>query len=597
MKTLTKETWQMIRQNLGNVLLFELLYRGMLLPVYLRLANRILRWALMMAGYSYLTASNFAGFLVHPWTIPALLMIGMTGLFLVILESAALITAFQGSACQQKLTPFGIFWGGLHRAVEEISRKNWRLCLVLAAHYILVNLLLIGRCLSHMRPLNFVIQEMINTGWIPWAAACFFTACAVISLPAVFVSFGCMGEQKRFPAAFKKSWQIMKGRMGRITVLLVACNLLGALAVVTVYLLAVFAAAVAVVLYARRTLAMAVLLLVTERIEKVMLFLGGILLMVLDFGVLAAIYYRHGRQGRGIRNLQESRNPAIQKKAVAIASMIVAAALFCIFDMVYYGMAASHEIFAEVQITAHRGSSRMAPENTLAAVEAAIEEMADYVELDVQMTKDGVMVLSHDATLKRVAGVNRTIASLTWEELQDLDVGSWFSPEFAGERIPRLEEILEFCRGKINLNIEIKNVGKDSPMPEEVARMIRERGMETQCVVTSTSLGYLERIKLLVPEIRTGYILSAAYGDFYFNEKADFISIRASFVNRQVVERAHEKGMGVHAWTVNAKSEMERMRVMGVDNLITDYPVLAREIVYREEATETLLEYLQMVLR
>lgn len=319
--------------------------------------------------------------------------------------------------------------------------------------------------------------------------------------------------------------------------------------------------------------------------------------MVLDFGVLAAIYYRHGRQGRGIRNLQESRNPAIQKKAVAIASMIVAAALFCIFDMVYYGMAASHEIFAEVQITAHRGSSRMAPENTLAAVEAAIEEMADYVELDVQMTKDGVMVLSHDATLKRVAGVNRTIASLTWEELQDLDVGSWFSPEFAGERIPRLEEILEFCRGKINLNIEIKNVGKDSPMPEEVARMIRERGMETQCVVTSTSLGYLERIKLLVPEIRTGYILSAAYGDFYFNEKADFISIRASFVNRQVVERAHEKGMGVHAWTVNAKSEMERMRVMGVDNLITDYPVLAREIVYREEATETLLEYLQMVLR
>lgn len=239
----------------------------------------------------------------------------------------------------------------------------------------------------------------------------------------------------------------------------------------------------------------------------------------------------------------------------------------------------------------------MAPENTLAAVEAAIEEMADYVELDVQMTKDGVMVLSHDATLKRVAGVNRTIASLTWEELQDLDVGSWFSPEFAGERIPRLEEILEFCRGKINLNIEIKNVGKDSPMPEEVARMIRERGMETQCVVTSTSLGYLERIKLLVPEIRTGYILSAAYGDFYFNEKADFISIRASFVNRQVVERAHEKGMGVHAWTVNAKSEMERMRVMGVDNLITDYPVLAREIVYREEATETLLEYLQMVLR
>ena len=127
--------------------------------------------------------------------------------------------------------------------------------------------------------------------------------------------------------------------------------------------------------------------------------------------------------------------------------------------------------------------------------------------------------------------------------------------------------------------------------------LILENGMEEQCVVSSTSLGYLERVKLLDPKLRTGYILSAAYGDFYFEEKADFISIRASFVNRQMVERAHARGMTVHAWTVNSKSEMERLRLMEVDNLITDYPVLAREIIYREEATETLLEYLQMVFR
>lgn len=233
----------------------------------------------------------------------------------------------------------------------------------------------------------------------------------------------------------------------------------------------------------------------------------------------------------------------------------------------------------------------------MAAIAAAIEEMADYVELDVQLTKDDVMVLGHDATLKRVAGVNRPIASLTWEDLQELEVGSWFSPEFAGEPIPMLEEALDFCKGKIYLNIEIKNLGKESQLPERVVRLIREKGMEEQCVVTSTSLGYLERVKLLAPELRTGYILSAAYGDFYFEERADFISIRASFVNRQMVERAHARGMAVHAWTVNSKSEMERLRLMEVDNLITDYPVLAREIIYREEATETLVEYLRLVFQ
>lgn len=98
MKILAKETGRMIRRNLGNVLLFELLYRGIWLPVYLRLANQVLRWALGMAGYSYLTASNLAGFLVCPWTIPALLVIAMAGLFLIFLESSVLITAFLGLA-------------------------------------------------------------------------------------------------------------------------------------------------------------------------------------------------------------------------------------------------------------------------------------------------------------------------------------------------------------------------------------------------------------------------------------------------------------------------------------------------------------------
>lgn len=600
MKALTKETWQMVRQNLGNVLLFELLYRGIMMPVYLRLANRILRWALTMAGYSYLTASNFGDFLVRPWTIPALLLIGIAGFLLVLLECAGLVTAFWGSACEQKLTPFRIFWGGLHKAAKEIYRKNWRLCLVLAAHFLVVNLLPVGRCLSHIRPVNFVIKEMMGIGWVPWTVGFFLALCTLASLPAVFTGYGCMGSGLKFFQARKNSQRIVREHGGQIVVFLVMCNLAIAFAVVMVYLLAVFAAAVSVVLYAQKNLAMAVLLMVTERIEQGMLFLGGIFLVVADYGALGAMYCAYGEHRNPEKPHQSmalSRHPAVKKRVAVIASMIAAAALLCIFDMVYHGFAMSDEIFFETQITAHRGSSKRAPENTIAAIEAAMEDMADFVELDVQMTKDGVAVLGHDATLKRVAGVNQPIASMTWEELQGLEVGGWFSQEFAGEPIPCLEQVLEFCRGKINLNIEVKNVGQDSTLPELVVKLIREWGMEEQCVVSSTSLSYLERMKEALPELRTGYILSAAYGDLYFNDIVDFISIRASFVNRQVVERTHGRGMGIHVWTVNTKSEMERLRLLGVDNLITDYPVLAREIVYREEATETLVEYLKMVFR
>lgn len=590
----------MIRQNLGNVLLFELLYRGIVLPVYLRLVNRGLRWTLTIAGYSYLTAANLTDFLDQPWTLLVMLAFRLIGLLLIELEAAALITAFQGSACQQKLTPFRIFLGGVHKTAEEMGKRNWRLGLLFLPHYLVVNLLLVFRCLSHIRPVNFVIQEMLDQKGMPFFVTAFLLLCVVVSLFIVFLGFGCMADQMRYEAAWKKSCQLLKGRHLQVAVLLLVCNLAVALVVIVAYLFFVFVAAVFVVLFAQRNLAIAVLLIVAERVERTLLFVGGILMIVADFAACASVYYRYGCRhycpGRQ-RVSYPPRGSAARGRAVAVTIILLATGFLYILDMVYHGFSLSDDIIAETQITAHRGSSRSAPENTMAAIAAAVEEMADYVEVDVQLTKDGVIVLGHDANLKRVAGVNRSMASLTWEEIQELEVGSWFSPEFAGERIPLLEEVLDFCKGKISLNIEIKNLGKESQLPERVVRLIREKDMEEQCVVTSTSLEYLERVKLLAPELRTGYILSAAYGDFYFEERADFISIRASFVNRQMVERAHAQGMAVHAWTVNSKSEMERLRLMEVDNLITDYPVLAREIIYREEATETLVEYLRLVFQ
>ena len=134
-------------------------------------------------------------------------------------------------------------------------------------------------------------------------------------------------------------------------------------------------------------------------------------------------------------------------------------------------------------------------------------------------------------------------------------------------------------------------------MPEQVVKLIRERGMEEQCVITSVKLGYLERVKACAEEIHTGYILPAAYGKYYESDAFDFISIRSSFVTKSLVEKVHERGKAVHVWTVNRRGEMEQMKALGVDNVITDNPTMALEVMYREEATESLMGYLKMVLR
>lgn len=600
MKILAKETWQIVRLNWKNVLLFEFLYRVITLPVFLRFANRGLRFALRMAGYSYLTAGNIGIFLIRPWTIATILVVGIVGTMLLILEIAGLITALEGSAYGQRLTPLHILWGGMQKVAEEIGRKNLKLCAVVLLHYFLINLFLIWRMLTHIKPVNFVIREMLGEPWMRLLFVAVLILCGLLAVPGLFVCYGCMVEQKSFTDSMARSRRLLHRHRMKAVGLLAVCNLTIVVLLIAAYLLSVFAAAVFVVLFTDKNLAMAVLLSVSDKLELLVVFIGGILLVVGNYGALSVLYYQYGN-----RRYHESRwefgYPAkgteSRRRMGTMICIILAAGLFYIFDLVHSGSALSDEILVETQITAHRGSSKSAPENTMAAVTAAIEELADYAELDVQMTADGVVVLAHDASLKRVAGVNRAVSSLTWEELQGLDVGSWFSPEFAGERIPALSEVLELCRGKLGLNIEIKNVGRDSKLPETVVGLILEHGMEEQCVVTSTSLGYLKQVKAIAPQIRTGYIISAAYGDFYSSEAVDFISIRSSFVNETLVERAHAQGKTIHAWTVNTKSEMERLRMLGVDNLITDYPVLAREIIYREEATETLVEYLRLVFR
>ena len=215
----------------------------------------------------------------------------------------------------------------------------------------------------------------------------------------------------------------------------------------------------------------------------------------------------------------------------------------------------------------------------------------------MQLSKDGIPVVCHDLNLARVAGVDVSLKNLTFDQLEQLDVGSYFGTQFAGEKIPSLEEVLEICKGHIRLNIELKSIGSKSPLPEMVAEMIEEKGMEEQCVITSVSLDYLKRVKEAKPDLKTGYIIAAAYGSYYKNEFVDFISIRSSLVTKRQIEAAHEYGKAIHVWTVNSRSEIEQMALVGVDNIITDYPARAKEVLYQPDMAKNLLTYIRMVLR
>ena len=601
MKKQIKEIYQMIRGNLRSLLLFEFFFRFIAGTLLVQVGTRGLKFCLDRAGYSYLTLANAWKFFLHPWTMLFILVMAVLALFLNMIEIGGLVTAFSGAAYFCHPTLWEIFSGALEKVRDELRHKNYRLFGMGMISTFTVNLFYLYRIFSRIKPVNFVIKELLDQPLAVSVSLLVFLLFLALLFPAFFVFHGCMIGQKSYWDSRFESMELLKGRWAQVIGMAALLEMCLIILFLTVYYLSVFLMAVVTVLFVKEDLGLAFLMETTYRAEWFLVILASIFASMVCWAFVTREYYQviSRRKGRmeGWEFATTGRNVRFSKKTgLALLGLFLAMSGFFLFDAAYNGNFISKSVAVQTRITAHRGSSSGAPENTMAALEKAVEEMADRAEIDVQETADGVIVLCHDTSLKRVAGINKKVSDLTLEQIKKLDVGSWFSSEYQGEQIPTLEEVMEYAKGKIDLNIEIKNLGNSSGLPEKVIELVEKHEMQEQCVITSTNRFYLKRVKAVNPEIRTGYIISAAYGNFYSDEFIDLISIRSSFVTERMIESAHEAGKAVHAWTVNGKVEMERLKQLGVDDMITDRPVLAREILYGEEAKANLLEYLRLVL-
>ena len=248
-------------------------------------------------------------------------------------------------------------------------------------------------------------------------------------------------------------------------------------------------------------------------------------------------------------------------------------------------------------ITAHRGYSAAAPENTLPAFQLAIDHDCERAELDVQMTRDGVVMVTHDANLRRCAGRNENIYDLTYDEVRKLDAGRWFSQKYTGAKIPTLEEVLDLCKGKIQLNIEIKPNSATPELEAETIRIIREKGFENDCVITSQSYETLCKVKELAPEIQTGYILALGVGSYYDLPAADFFSVESTFITSGMVQQIHLRGKTVSAWTVNREEDASELLSLGVDDIITDKPEMVQQLMNADADSDSNLLLVRDTIR
>ena len=233
-----------------------------------------------------------------------------------------------------------------------------------------------------------------------------------------------------------------------------------------------------------------------------------------------------------------------------------------------------------VTIFAHRGASLQAPENTLAAFRRAGEMRTDYVELDVQESLDGVVVVVHDSDLMKVGGSPLKIWEATAEQLRAVDIGSRVGPQFANERVPTLAEALAACKGVSHVDIELKYYGHNERLEERVIELVEAAGMQDQIVTMSLSRDMVEKMKRLRPQWISGLLSAKALGDLS-GVRADFLAVEKAMATRRFIRRAHRHGKAVYVWTLDDPARMIRMLGLGVDGLITNRPDVARELLAR----------------
>lgn len=220
---------------------------------------------------------------------------------------------------------------------------------------------------------------------------------------------------------------------------------------------------------------------------------------------------------------------------------------------------------------AHRGASGGYPENTLAAFAAAIEVGAAMCELDVHLTGDGVPVVIHDETIERTTDRKGAVAAMTLRELRKADAGIRFAAQFAGERIPTLEEVFRLTAGRCGLNIELKGEGTEAA----VCGLLALHDAIATTIVSSFDWPMIGRVRAIDPRIRIG--LLAQRGARRLLDEADAMGAvaihpRVDMITAELCSAAHRQNLKVYTWTCDDPVEMRQVIAAGVDGIITNYP-------------------------
>lgn len=595
MQTL-RQVFALLARNWRPLVSFELIFRSVLALLLVPLLRLPLDWLMALTGRYYLTWENLPAFLVQPPVVVAIVVaVLLLSAFSVFDVSAILLILDQSREDVRVTVPEACSYA-IRQAGRAFQPRN---ALIPLYTLVLVPLLNLGISVGAVRVLavpEFVQESIYESPALSVASGVGLVLLAFVFFRLVYAFPVFVLEGRGFWASCRRSWLLSRHHLwGDVLAIEGIQVLLDAVLVILVLLGEVAAVAGTRFLSGSRlglsVFASAVLVLVAG-LAVVLLGLNT----AVGYSCVIVRYWQHVRAlGEEVPDPEPPVSHARHVRATLWRGHGVPAAIAAYCALVVVGSVGLYWLLGDaslvdaifeplysrdVEVTAHRGASNDYPENTMPAFEAAREEGADWCELDVQQTSDGVVFVSHDTNLGRVSGVYENAYNLTWDEVSQLDAGAFKGEEFAGTRYPKLEEVVAWAKDNgMRLNIELKPSGHEPDFEEHVADIIHTAGFVGSCIVTSQNYATVQRLKVVAPDIRTAYVMALAYGDICQLGAADVYSIEETSCSRALVAYVHANGKQVLSWTVDSNDNMQRMISNGVDNLITDDVPLARQAV------------------
>jgi len=598
-----KNTLGMLKYNIWTLVGFEALFKVLSFVIFTPLFLKSFTLVMHITGFNYLTLDNIMEFLSKPSTMAMLLLIIILMTIYTMFDITTVIIILDESYHKRKIKMVEAVRRSLKKVFRVLIPTNIVLPFMVLFLIPFLNLGVASSFVSTIKVPEFIMDFITNNYFFLSILIVVIIGLTWLFLRWIYTLHYFVLEDLSFFRACKKSINLGKKHHFSDIVIILLVQFLAFIIYFIFIILGILG-----IIYLNQICKVIWLKSFISTLIWVFIAISFIVMTSLatplSYAAISSLYYyRKNKINEEIINkeiVNDNRDIHMNKKLKKAIGLIIVLGILGGTTFTY-GLYKGHfnlniEYARTIEVTAHRGSSKYYPENTMPAFIEAKNEGAEFIEIDVQETRDGEVIVIHDTNFSRTCGVDKNTWELDLNEVKELDAGSFKDAKFKETKIPTLEEVIVFAKeNNMKLNIEIKPTGHEKNLEQNVINLVNQYDFKDEAIVASQDYKVLEKVKYIDSSINTLYVMSIAIGDITEFRYADGFSLEASNINTYLVKKVHKSGKKLHVWTINSEDNINKMIDLKVDNIITDDVVLTKSMVMQSKTSDLISEYIKVI--